>query len=230
MRRLRCELEPIEDRLSEMQREVAAAVVDQHLGTDLVPLTVHRNFNGVEGTLQLRAKNLDPAHFERDPASLAFFDYLIGNRDRNAANSSLTKEGRLVAIDHGSAFQKIPGTPQISILEEDLQNIKLSEKTIRPEEIEFKKARQNQQPWPAQSEQRILRLQKMRTDMKNRTLELAKAMTPPQEVVSHLRQTTRQDWETLLGKELRVQQIDDLMIRQKKLLSLIDQSENLFSS
>ncbi len=97
------------------QREVAAFVMSEALGWDLVPATVVRRDlpHGV-GSLQL----FMPNHFEQHYFSLreegddyddvfrrvAAFDVVINNTDRKSGHCLLGRDGRIWAIDHGVAF------------------------------------------------------------------------------------------------------------------------------
>jgi hypothetical protein len=83
--------------------ELAAYLIDQKLGLNVVPIVVKRSYNGQEGTLQLFVKNAEMQNLKKYPDSLSAFDYLLAHRDRHERNY-FTVNGRQIAIDHGEAF------------------------------------------------------------------------------------------------------------------------------
>jgi len=96
------------------QREVAAFLVSEALGWDLVPPTVLRK-DGPEGggSLQLYF-NMEPTlnYFTfTDPDKhllqpVVIFDALINNADRKAGHVALMPDGHIQLIDHGLCFHK----------------------------------------------------------------------------------------------------------------------------
>lgn len=89
-------------------REVAAYKIDHHLEIDQVPVTVEREFNGKTGMVQIMINNADEIDYAPQPQNYAFFDSIIGNRDRLNDANVLSYERRPVAIDHELAFHKEP--------------------------------------------------------------------------------------------------------------------------
>jgi uncharacterized repeat protein (TIGR03843 family) len=97
------------------RREVAAHVVSEALGWQLVPDTVLRDGPAGTGMMQ-RFVPHDPEHhyftlleehadtFRR----LAAFDVLINNTDRKGGHCLRDERGRIWAIDHGVAFHAQP--------------------------------------------------------------------------------------------------------------------------
>lgn len=97
----------------EAQREVAAYVVDKHLGHFArIPPQVIAELDGRPGTLNLF---VPASSYERNKSSLetmdrgdyrrlALFDHIIGNLDRHDSNWLLDDQGRPVPIDHGLSF------------------------------------------------------------------------------------------------------------------------------
>jgi hypothetical protein len=99
--------------------ELAAAVLDDMLGTTLVAPTVRRTIDGQDGALQLRYPDTI-TEADRAARRLAFsgwcpiepqlrvmyvFDLLIGNRARTATNAAFTNDlTDLTLLDHGQAF------------------------------------------------------------------------------------------------------------------------------
>jgi len=96
------------------QREVAAFLVSEALGWNLVPPTVLRK-DGPEGggSLQLYLE-LEPTlnYFTLTEAEKQFlqpvviFDALINNADRKAGHVALMPDGRIQLIDHGLCFHE----------------------------------------------------------------------------------------------------------------------------
>jgi len=100
------------------RREVAASVMSDHLGVDLVPTTIRRDDAPIGvGSLQAFV----PARFDehyftlRDRTSLqptfrrlCAFDLVINSADRKAGHCLLDDTGRLWAIDNGLAFHVEP--------------------------------------------------------------------------------------------------------------------------
>ncbi|RYF37594.1 MAG: hypothetical protein EOO38_26010, partial [Cytophagaceae bacterium] len=85
--------------------EVAAFLLDQRLGQNIVPTTIYREMNGKPGSLQIIVAH-DNVDLGGHPHSLAFFDELTNNFDRHGGNY-LTDQGVPVAIDNGLAFRVI---------------------------------------------------------------------------------------------------------------------------
>jgi uncharacterized repeat protein (TIGR03843 family) len=93
-------------------REVAAFLVSEALGLDMVPPTVYRQDGPAgPGSLQLFIDhdpdyhyfNLKPEDKQR-LRPVAFFDILINNTDRKGGHILFDKQNRLWLIDHGITF------------------------------------------------------------------------------------------------------------------------------
>jgi hypothetical protein len=96
--------------------EIAAYELDKLLKMDMVPPTVERQLNGNRGGAQLWVENIWDLQSDESPgdarradwdmqlARMMMFDALIGNRDRNRANTLRDALWNLVLIDHGHAF------------------------------------------------------------------------------------------------------------------------------
>ncbi|MHB8054093.1 MAG: hypothetical protein ACYDH3_02445 [Candidatus Aminicenantales bacterium] len=102
--------------------EIAAYRLDRYLGLNMVPVTIERRFDEKRGSLQLwiddvfpyadvlegRAK--PPEGIEGVRVNLAVylqraFDNLICNEDRHARNIQITKDWRIILIDHSRSFR-----------------------------------------------------------------------------------------------------------------------------
>ncbi len=98
------------------EAEVAAYRLSRALGLDMVPPTVARKIEGDQGSLQLwvdgyrlyaeAAREGGPAtlSWSRQVARMKFFDELIDNPDRHAANYLVDEDWQLVMIDHSRAL------------------------------------------------------------------------------------------------------------------------------
>ena len=101
--------------------EIAAYRMDRLLGIDMVPPTVERRFRGdlgscqywTDDTISLREK--EERKVETPPAKVVnwnratylqrFFDNLIANEDRNMGDILITKDWRMILIDHSRTFR-----------------------------------------------------------------------------------------------------------------------------
>lgn len=94
------------------RREVAAYLVSQSLGWQLVPVTIYRKDGPLgAGSLQLFIEHDPEYHYfnfnEADRQRLrpvALFDLLVNNADRKASHILFDTEQRLWLIDHGICF------------------------------------------------------------------------------------------------------------------------------
>jgi uncharacterized repeat protein (TIGR03843 family) len=99
------------------QREVAAYLLSQTLGWNLVPPTVLRDGPHGIGSVQLFIDCDHDEHlftmqqeggFEEQIERLAAFDVLANNADRKSGHCLKGSDGRLWAIDHGICFHSEP--------------------------------------------------------------------------------------------------------------------------
>lgn len=98
--------------LEEYKQERAAYLVDRFLGFDFVPPTIVRAIDGKLGSIQQFIHDASLIYdtperkrdiYKADLIKLWIFDYIIWNMDRHGGNF-LLKDGKILAIDHGSAF------------------------------------------------------------------------------------------------------------------------------
>ena len=98
------------------KREVAAQLLSEVLGLDLVPPTIVREGPDGEGSLQLFIDADPHEHYfsihESRPdlhdrlRDFAFFDFIANNTDRKSGHILLDNEDRLWGIDHGVCFSE----------------------------------------------------------------------------------------------------------------------------
>jgi len=107
--------------LESWRTEIAAYRLDKALDLNMVPPTVERRFDGALGSIQLwvesemslRKMTQDavkrPASTTRDWNRAFYlqraFDNLIANEDRHANNVLITKDWRIILIDHSRSFR-----------------------------------------------------------------------------------------------------------------------------
>jgi len=122
-------------------REVAAYVVSQALGWQLVPPTVLRDGPHGPGAVQLYIEADPEQHYftfgpdhPQAAQRIALFDVLVNNADRKAGHCLMDTQGHIWAIDHGICFSAEPklrsviwdyaGQPIPAEMLEDLQSFK----------------------------------------------------------------------------------------------------------
>jgi hypothetical protein len=96
--------------------EIAVYELDKLLKLDMVPPSVERQLEGINGAAQLWVEDTfgvkdeespvgsQRVHWDTQLARMAMFDNLIGNRDRNRANILRDAEWNLILLDHARAF------------------------------------------------------------------------------------------------------------------------------
>ena len=103
------------------QYEIAAYRMDRLLGINMVPPTIERRFHGdrgscqywVDDTISLRDKEKQKmkvppvkiVDWDRATYLQRFFDNLIANEDRNSGEFLITKDWRMILIDHSRTFR-----------------------------------------------------------------------------------------------------------------------------
>ncbi len=101
--------------------EIAAYLLDKHIGLGMVPPTVERRFHGERGSCQYwidNAMSLRDRNEKRIKMPLAknfswnratflqrLFDNLIANEDRHMNQILITKDWRMILIDHSRSFR-----------------------------------------------------------------------------------------------------------------------------
>jgi hypothetical protein len=98
------------------KREVAAYIVDQALGWQIVPPTVYRRQGPLgPGSLQQFVTadlaehyfTLMPSHAD-DFRVMAAFDWIVNNADRKSGHCLLDEDGHIWGVDHGLTFHPLP--------------------------------------------------------------------------------------------------------------------------
>ncbi len=103
------------------QYEIAAYLLDKHLGIGMVPPTVERRFRNEKGSCQLwvedcllleekqkKKMKVPPARvgfYNRAVYLQRFFDNLIANEDRHSSQILITGDWRMLLIDHSRSFR-----------------------------------------------------------------------------------------------------------------------------
>ena len=203
-----------EGEIADGKAEVAASLIDRHLGTDMVPITVFKELNGVKGTVQLRVTDLRKMMYPTNPKPLGLFDYLIANVDRHGGNYFTTNQGRVVAIDHGLSFiaSEQSFTKKMSYALMPLRQAQLArEKLVNSSTAT---ARQLEIARQAELTARFKAADDVNHLLMNR------------EVVDRLRSTSPGDWAKILGGTLKRAQIKNLVLRQKEILDAAKAAED----
>lgn len=203
--------------------EISAYKVSERLGLDTVPVTVEHTLNGQRGTLQLRVKDL--ADGDRPGEGYrrkhALFDFLIGNWDRNPGNALLTKDGKSVAIDHGTGFT-FNKANRFDVEKEFTQVIEPARKSS--EFLESLRRRPN----PAPDLQALIR--------KNEALHAATVAEQKKRLnglvfsrnsYERLRATTPEQWNAELGSRLSPHQISQLRERQQRIIEMVEDARRV---
>lgn len=101
--------------------EIAAYRIDQLLGLNMIPPTIEKRFKGNRGSCQLwvdtemslkdkfenkiRTPSIKTFYWNRAIYLQRFFDNLIANEDRHQQNIRITKDWRMILIDHSRSFR-----------------------------------------------------------------------------------------------------------------------------
>lgn len=101
--------------------EIAAYLLDKYLGLNMIPPTVERNHLQKRGSIQLWVKartglkerngknyalpQKETSAWNRSMFLQRAFDNLIANEDRHLGNYLITKDGRILLIDHSRSFR-----------------------------------------------------------------------------------------------------------------------------
>ena len=110
--------------------EIAAYLIDQLIGLNMVAPTIEREFNNSKGSLQLwvesemtlkkkteqniKTPSYKVFYWNRATYLQRFFDNLIGNEDRHMNNLLITKDWRIYLIDHSRSFRTAKNSPTAS--------------------------------------------------------------------------------------------------------------------
>ncbi len=122
--------------------EIAAYQMDKLLEVHMIPPTVEKEYKGRKGSLQLWVETefslLDTMeegikvpeerlpHINRMKYIARTFDSLIANEDRTQQNILITKDWRMILIDHSRAFRSTPEfTEQLMFGREGIRGVKM---------------------------------------------------------------------------------------------------------
>ena len=99
---------------SDSGAEVAAYLLDLELETDVVPMTVIRNVNGMRGSLQYFVSDMEDGSFDSLAAAnfkeFLVFDFFARAADRKLPNFLYSRrKNQVVAIDNGGCFDMSRG-------------------------------------------------------------------------------------------------------------------------
>jgi hypothetical protein len=113
-------------RIEFINKERAAYLVSRFLGFDFVPPTIIKTINGQVGSLQEFVEDAQTGNetssediLSREQLKLDVFDDLVGNGDRHG-NNYLVKNGKIIAIDNGFAFDDIEDFRKPVIIQDDI--------------------------------------------------------------------------------------------------------------
>jgi len=104
---------PHRERHNDILAEVSAYETSKLFKFDMVPPTVLRTYQGIEGSFQHYIESARMAHFstaggsQNDLIKQEVLDYLISNSDRYSGNYLIGARGSIYSIDHGRAFNDI---------------------------------------------------------------------------------------------------------------------------
>ena len=103
------------------QYEIAAYLLDKHLGLNMIPPTIERRFREDRGSMQLwipdcitlkqktdqkiKAPSLKVFYWNRSTYLQRAWDNLIANEDRHMNQILITKDWRMILIDHSRSFR-----------------------------------------------------------------------------------------------------------------------------
>lgn len=178
--------------------EIMAYKVDRYIGWNRVPTTVIRELDGKKGTVQLMVGNLDKSKLLPNyPRELKMFDYLLKNNDRHGGNYLLTKDGRIVAIDHGlsAKSRNSNGFPRDVAFEVNDYKKILDAKFKNPMEMKQKQ------------DYIISRLRELIGDKTHYT---------------KLKLTSEKQWRSLLSPEMNSTQINDFIRRRDEVIEAVE--------
>lgn len=210
------------------ESDIAAYIVDRHLKSNRVPVTIEKTINGVKGAVQLKVNALKESK-SLEPEDLKLVDYLNGNSDRHVVGNHVeSADGQSVAIDNGRAFflQNDPKARYVqNPIDPLLKDIELAESRV-------KMAKDRLEPFTKGTASEVYRREYSESELKAALKEQEAAlekikmkskssisnMLPSKEFISILKKTKKEDWDQLLGKLLSQEQIAELIQRQNKII------------
>ena len=203
-----------------LRHEIAASRVDEHLGLFLVPATVKKDFRGTPGTVQWVVGPLNNKRFAEMLDELGFLDYLIDNRDRSRNNVLQTENGAMVAIDHGLSFGELGNWRSDKAFENFEENVKSLAYIM--------KSRKNLEAQIAQNPNASVDARRSIVTLKNEESKLQtkiQIFSPERSVILKLKNTTREQWEEVLGDSITEHELTALIARQERLVQSFESAE-----
>lgn len=208
--------------------EVASYVIDQKLGTNLVPITVERELNGVPGTMQLFVSDADKARLTPNTDSVGFFDFLIGNHDRE--HNYLTVQGRPVFFDNGLAFQSSQ-TDYLKNLQQFKEQYNQFAKKIQKLDTKVympkKKTGEVSEEYSTRAQNMKQGQDKFNEWKKIQQNKLA-VMLPSKSSFERLKSISENEWKAALEKYLNPSHIEGFLERRRQIIKLVEGLQERF--
>lgn len=184
--------------------------LDRFLGLNRVPPTVRRSIDGKEGSVQLMVGDLNQNFHITNPDETRLFDHLINHNDRHLNNYLVTKDGQIVAIDNGSAFNgdKIVGRPSNSFLNQFDENLKFYDDFVAQA-----KKQGNAEDLPV---------------IKSYITQEISALVGERKVYNKIRNTSEKQWRETLKNDLDQDQIATFLKRRKEIIGVVEKARKKF--
>lgn len=212
--------------------EIAASLIDKHLGSNLVPTVVEREIDGVKGALQVK---INEAVSSKTGGSkkLAVFDYIIGNHDRHGEGNYLKMGDEHIAIDNGRAFVVERSDRYLSNdVSKELKRLESPDYRIEQQEKILKRFHDGtaSEAFLAnyKEAEELAKMDALKTEKAATRASVTKnisEMIPSPDFVKRLRATTPADWEKLVGKHLSPAELQALVQRQREMLNSLETAQ-----
>jgi len=207
-------------------KEVAAYRVDQELGFNIVPVTVPRSLNGVEGTVQLRVTDLQRGRvmvhaLERHlPEDLELFDMVIGHSDRvsNSGNWLRTRDGKVIAIDHDKRAFDSKFSFDVPHLRKSIEGERAELDSLRTRiSTETDPAKRRHLSDSASGTEFVI------SNLIDRQMRYEHMLRTRSDVIERLRNTSEARWRKILVHSLDNEEMEAFLSRRQEILRLSEQ-------